>query len=129
MSHLSIEPPQPPRPPWFDTIDIFHHPLAAEGLYPRYRIVGYPADPEDEGEPCRNASMEVLVDQKMGAEFMAEVEAAGAAAGCPGPACEAATDHGGGPWQVIEVLGPRAMILELMLVAQRLGGKRMPFPG
>jgi hypothetical protein len=109
-----------------NTLDLFTHPLTTGGLYPGYLVPGYP-DLDGE-EPSPNSSIEVLVHQDQAPAFTAEVSALGEAAALPHPVCDVATDHGGGTWRLIEVVGPRALILELMQVAQRHGCKRVLFP-
>lgn len=109
-----------------NTLDLFTHPLAAGGLYPGYMVPCFPV--VDGEEPSSNASIEVLVHQDQAAAFTVEANAFGEAAGLPHPVCDVATDHGGGVWRLIEAVGPRALILELMQVAQRHGCKRVLFP-
>ncbi|KQT80156.1 hypothetical protein [Methylobacterium sp. Leaf466] len=123
MSMLTLVPPaaQPM------TADLLHHSLSSEGFLPRYWLMGYLAD--DGVKPAQVASIEVLLDAEEGARFVSEAEALGKAFGRTRPVCDICEDHGGGPWRLIEALVPRALILELMLLAQRHGCKRMPFPG
>ncbi|KQP82963.1 hypothetical protein [Methylobacterium sp. Leaf117] len=123
MSHLSIVPPLAAQS---NTLDLFTHPLAAGGFYPSYMVPCFPV--VDGEEPCLNASIEVLIHQDQLPAFEAEANPIGEAAGLSHPVCDVATDHGGGTWRLIEVIGPRALILELMQVAQRHGCKRVLFP-
>lgn len=122
MSHLNIVPPSAVQS---NTLDLFTHPLAADGLRLRYRMAGH-YDPGAE-EPCPSACLEILADRDTMAAFAVEVEAAAEAAGLSGPRCEPASDYGGGTWRAADVVGPRGMILELALVAQRLGCERRPW--
>ena len=123
MSHLSIVPPPAAQP---NTLDLFMHPLAAGGFYPGYMIPCFPF--MDGEEPCPNSSIEVLIHQDQLTAFEAEANSIGEAAGLSGPVCDVATDYGGGTWRLIEIVGPRAMILEMALVAQRYGCKRVLYP-
>ncbi|KQP59739.1 hypothetical protein ASF39_16480 [Methylobacterium sp. Leaf108] len=110
------------------TADLLHHPLSLDGLLPRYWLMGHPADEGE--EPAQSAIIEILIDAEQGARFVAEAEVLGKNPGRTRPVCDICEDHGGGgPWHLIEAGDPRALILELMLLAQRHGCKRMPFPG
>jgi hypothetical protein len=119
MSHLSIVPSKP------ETVDIHHHHLAAEGFHLRYCLVGYPAA---EGElPRPVGEIELLADQEHGAAFMEEAERLGRRFALSRPVCTVYPDHDGGPWSQIVAEGPRALIGELMLLAQRMGFERRPW--
>ncbi|KQT84689.1 hypothetical protein ASG51_00930 [Methylobacterium sp. Leaf465] len=123
MSHLSIVPPSAAQS---NTLDLFTHPLTSNGLHPGYMVPCFPVvDGED---PSPNASIEVLVHQDQAPAFTDEANAIGETAGLTHPVCDVATDHGGGLWRLVEIVGPRALILELMLVAQRHGCKRVLYP-
>lgn len=122
MSECSTVSPLATQP---ETLDLFTHPLAADGLHLRYRMAGH-YDPGAE-EPCPNACLELLADHATMAAFAVEVEAAAGAAGLSGPRCEPASDFGGSTWRAADIVGPRGMILELALVAQRLGCERRPW--
>ena len=123
MSHLSIVPPSAVQS---NTLDLFTHPLAAGGFYPGYMVPCFPV--VDGEEPCPNALIEVLIHQDQLPAFEAEANPIGEAAGLPGPVSDVATDFGGGTWRLIEIVGPRAMILEVALVAQRHGCNRVLYP-
>jgi hypothetical protein len=124
MSDCSTVSPVAMQP---NTLDLFTHPLSAGGFSPGYMI---PCFPVVDGEvPCSNASIEVLIHQDQLPAFEAEANPIGEAAMCRyRPACDVATDLGGGTWRLIEIVGPRAMILEMALVAQRHGCKRVLYP-
>ncbi|KQU33179.1 hypothetical protein ASG63_14875 [Methylobacterium sp. Leaf94] len=124
MSHLSIVPPPAAQS---NTLDLFRHPLAAGGLHPGYMVPCFPV--VDGQELCLNASIEVLIHQDQLTAFTDEANAFGEAVGLSHPVCDVATDQGGGAWRLVEIVGPRALILELMQVAQRHGCKRVLFPG
>lgn len=123
MSHLSIVPPSAVQS---NTLDLFTHPLTVDGFYPGYMIPCYPVS--DDEVPSLDASIEVLIHQDEVAAFEAEANPIAEVAGCSSPACDVATDHGGGTWRLIEIVGPRAMIMEMALVAQRHGCKRVLYP-
>jgi len=122
MSHLSIVPPSAVQS---NTLDLFTHPLAASGFCPGYMIPCFPV--MDGEEPRSNSSIEVLIHEDQVEAFEAEANVLGEAAGLSHPVCDVATDHGGGTWRLIEVVGPRALVLEVAQVAQRHGCKRVPF--
>lgn len=109
-----------------NTLDLYAHPLAATGLHPRYWVRSCPVS--DGEEPPRNAFIEVLIHQSRVAEFTGVADALGETAGLPRPACDVATDYGGGTWRLVEIVGPRALIGELMVLAQDCGCERMSFP-
>jgi hypothetical protein len=123
MMDTPSAPPPAARPM---TTDVFHESIADGGLYPRYRLVEWP--PLDGEKPHPVATLEILMRVEGAEAFKVEADRCGEAYTLTRPLCEIVRDAGGLPWCIVEVMGPRALICELMVLAQDKGCQRLPFP-
>ena len=108
------------------TTDIFHEAISAQGLQPAYCVTGWPR--ADGDKILRNVELEILLPLKRAEAFKVEADRIGETNALDRTLCELVHDEGGASWCLVEVMAPRALACELIVLAQAMGCERRPFP-
>lgn len=108
------------------TTDVFHESISKQGLRPVYCVIGWP--PREGEKPHPVATLEILMRTEAAEVFKLEADCLGQAYTLTRPLCEIVRDAAGLPWCIVEAMGPRALIGELVVLAQASGCQRLPFP-